>query len=302
MPQLMKTVVAALAATLALAPTPQPGGLGQTLDRDQSVATGRAVLETGHMDIGPRYRDGEWTIQIHDDTVVPPVWRKPSDAVLRVRDTAVEQVPDDPAYAFVGQPAGTPVYVVPQTQNQDVVWVGWNTQDPGVMEAIARGVTMNLLGVQGPGSVVVYLQSGNLAAPQVLWNSTKPFPQPLWVETNTHTHANWIFSKPVVYLVAVEITADLADGKRVAGREVLRLAVGDSTAIDDAFAAAYTGSLPSPDATQSPAAAAEPDGDRSEVVAGALIAAAVLLAAVLLWVSVRGARARRRALEPEARR
>jgi putative ABC transporter-associated repeat protein len=305
MPQLTNTMVAALAATtLALAPTPTPDGLTQTLDPDQSVATGRAVMEKGHVDIGPRYRDGDWTIQIHDDTVVPPVWRQPSDAVLRVGDAAVERVPDDPAYAFLGQPPGTPVHVVPQTQDQDVVWIGWNTQDPGVMETIARGVTMNLLGVEGPGSVVVYLQSGDLGAPQVLWNSTKPYPQPLWVETNTHTHANWIFSKPGVYLVAVEITADLVDGKRVAGRDVLRIAVGDGTPVDDAFTAAYTASLPSPDATPSAAAAAEPDGGPggSGAVVAVLVAAAAALAATLAWLLVRGARVRRRALEPEQRR
>lgn len=299
MPELIKTM---LAMVLVVAPTPSPDGLTQTLDPDQSVATGRAVLEKGHVDVGPRYRDGEWTIQIHDDTVVPPVWRQPSDVVFRVRDAAVERVPDDPAYAFLGQPAGTPVHVVPQTENRDVVWIGWNTQDPGAMEAITRGVTMNLLGVQGPGSVVVYLQSGNLGAPQVLWSSTKPFPQPLWVETNTHTHANWIFSKPGVYLVAVEITADLVDGRQVTGRDVLRLAVGDSTPVDDALTAKYAGSLPNPGATATAAAAAPDDGgatDRSGLVVPVLVAAAVVLAAALIWVLVRGARARRRALEEQ---
>jgi putative ABC transporter-associated repeat protein len=302
MPELIKTM---LAMVLVVAPTPSPDGLTQTLDPDQSVATGRAVLEKGHVDVGPRYRDGKWTIQIHDDTVVPPVWRQPSDVVFRVRDAAVERVPDDPAYAFLGQPAGTPVHVVPQTENREVVWIGWNTQDPGVMEAITRGVTMNLLGVQGPGSVVVYLQSGNLGAPQVLWNSTKPFPQPLWVETNTHTHANWIFSKPGVYLVAVEITADLVDGTRVSGRDVLRLAVSDSTPVDDALTAKYTSSLPGTDATASADAAAPDDNggaDRSGILIAVLVAAAVVLAAALLWVLVRGARARRRALAPEENR
>jgi surface-anchored protein len=169
------------------------------------------------------------------------------------------------------------------------------------MDAIARGVTMHLLGVQGPGSVVVYLQSGNLGAPQVLWHSTKAYPQPLWVETNTHTHANWIFSKPGVYLIAVEITADLVDGERVSGREVLRVAVGDSTPVDDAFTAAYTGSLPSTAATATAAAAAPEDGGsgRRGVVVPLLVAAAVVLAAALVLVLVRGARIRRRALDPE---
>jgi putative ABC transporter-associated repeat protein len=298
----MKTLVAAvLTAGLAAAPTPAPDGLTQSLDPNQREATGRAVLEQGHVDVGPRYRDGKWTIQMHDGTVVPPVWRQPSDVVLRVREAAVERVPDDPTYAFLGQQAGTPVHVIPQTQNPDVVWLGWNTQDPGVLGAIGRGVTMNLLGVQGPGSVIVYLQSGNLGAPQVLWNSTLPYPQPLWVDTNTHTHANWIFSKPGVYLVAVEITADLAAGGQVSERSVLRLAVGDGISVDEAFAAQYTaGPLPTGAASASPttaAVAADPGdgGGSGGTLAVVLGVVAVAFAGVVVLVLVRGARARRRA-------
>ncbi|MEH1128462.1 choice-of-anchor M domain-containing protein [Micromonospora sp. CPCC 206061] len=304
----MKTLVAAVVtAGLVATPAPTPDGLTQSLDPNQREATGRAVLEQGHVDLGPRYRDGKWTIQVHDGTVAPPVWRQPSDVVLRVRDAAVERVPDDPTYAFLGQQPGTPVHVVPQTQNPEVVWLGWNTQDPGVLSGIGRGVTMNLLGVQGPGSVIVYLQSGNLGAPQVLWNSTLPYPQPLWVDTNTHTHANWIFTKPGVYLVAVEITADLAAGGQVSGRSVLRLAVGDGTSVDEAFATQYTAGLPTGAASATPTAvaAADPGGAGSggggsggtlPVVIGV---AAVAFAGVVLLVLARGARARRRAADEQ---
>ena len=264
------------------------------------------VLNSGHVDIGPRYRGETWTVQVHDGTVVPSVWRQPSDAVIQVRDTAVLRVPDDAAYAFLGQTPGTPVYVVPQTQNQDVVWVGWNTQDPAVMDAIQRGVTMKLAGVQGPGSLIVYLQSGNLGAPQVLWDSTKAFPQDMWVDTNTHTHANWVFAKPGVYLVAVEITADLAGGRSVTGTGVLRFAIGDATSTDEAFAARYAAAsapatggsaaapAPAPDAGATPLA----DEGGLNSAAGATVVitvVAVVLIAVVVWVLVRGGRAKRRA-------
>ncbi|MEU4154976.1 choice-of-anchor M domain-containing protein [Actinoplanes sp. NPDC026670] len=222
---------------------------GPSLDPDQPQATGRAVLETGHVDIGPRVRDGQWTIQIHDDHATPPVWRDPADTVLRVLDTAELVVPDDEDYAFLGAPAGAKVHVVPQTERPGVVWVGWNTQDPGVLATAGRGVTMTLRGVQGPGPVTVFLQSGNLGAPQVLWSSARPFPQPLWVETNTHTHANWVFGAPGVYLLAVGVTAELPDGVTAATDTVLRLAVGDATDPAAAFGAAY--SVPSPSASGS---------------------------------------------------
>lgn len=282
----MKIVVVALVAALTVTPSPTP---------EQGAAAGRAVLETGHVDIGPRYGDKRWTVQIHDDTAVPSVWRQASDTVLRVRDAAVERVPDDPAYAFLGRPAGSAVHVVPQTQNRDVVWIGWNTQDPDVMAAVPRGVTMNLLGVQGPGDVIVYLQSGNLGAPQVLWRSTKPYPQPLWVETNTHTHANWVFPAPGVYLLAIEIVAELADGQKVAAREVLRFAVGDGTSVDEAFGARFAGDLPASGVT--PAAAPAAAKSHGNAVPLGLAAAGAVLAAAMIWLLARGAAARRRALD-----
>ncbi len=295
----LAAVALAVAAVLVSSPagaepsSPPGGGPTQTLDPGQAEAKGQAVLQTGHVDIGPRYRDGKWTIQIHDDSAVPPVWRAPTDAVFRIRDSARQQIPDDPAYAFLGEKPGTSVYVVPQTQQQDVVWIGWNTQDPGVLKTISRGVTMNLRGAQGPGRVTVYLQAGNLGAPQVLWNSTGAFPQPLWVETNTHTHANWVFTKPGVYLLAVDISADLADGSTVTGSAVLRFAVGDATKPEGALAAAFTAPLATASGSPPPSPVAAPAGTSRLIPVGA--GAAVLVIALILGVVRRGATVRRRA-------
>ncbi|GIF17062.1 choice-of-anchor M domain-containing protein [Actinoplanes teichomyceticus] len=295
-------VTAALAAALlAVAPTaPTPaGGSTRTLDADQPQAGGRAVLDGGHVDIGPRHRDGEWTIQIHDDHAVPPVWREPSATVLRVRDTARTPVPDDPAYAFLGEKPGKQVYVIPQTEREGVIWVGWNTQDPGVLRAAGRGVTMTLRGVQGPGPVTVFLQSGNLGAPQVLLSSARPYPQPVWVETNTHTHANWVFGAPGSYLLAVDITADLADGSTATASTVLRLAVGDATDPAETLRAAFTGPL----AAASGTAVARPGGDVPSGTpwwpvlggAGALLVVVVAGPAVRQWAVRRRAERDRRA-------
>ncbi|MFK3983567.1 choice-of-anchor M domain-containing protein [Micromonospora sp. NPDC050397] len=301
----LAAATAAILAAILLVPPPAAADdrRGQTLDPEQHEAAGRVVLHGGHVDIGPHYRDGRWTVQVHDDTVEPSVWRQPSDAVIQVRDPAVLRVPDDPAYAFLGRRPGTPVYVVPQTQNQDVVWVGWNTQDPAVMDVIQRGVTMRLTGVRGPGSLVVYLQSGNLGAPQVLWDSTRAFPQDLWVETNTHTHANWVFAEPGVYLVAIEITADLAGGGSATGTGVLRFAVGDGTSTDEAFAAGYadvaapaTGGTPTPAPTSAATSSSGGTRPRPAVLAGVVTGVAgVLLVAAVSGVLVRGSRAKRRA-------
>ncbi|MDA0136278.1 choice-of-anchor M domain-containing protein [Solirubrobacter deserti] len=244
-------------------------------------ALATTVISTGHVDIGPRFVDDRWTLQVYDD----PTWRDADSTVLQVTDDALLTVPDDPAYAFLPAKPGSDVYVIPQTQNPDVVWLGWNTQDPEVMETIDRGVTMTLTGVQGPGELTVYLQSGDFEQPQVLW------PKPIWVDVNTHTHANWVFTEPGVYLVQLKLEADLIDGRTVSDTRELRFAVGSGTSPEDARAATWRPVKAA--ATPARAGTAEESGG---VSTGVLIAAgALLLAAASGLVVARGRGAKRRA-------
>ncbi len=304
-------VLAALLALALVAPAgaqeatePDPA-LDQTIEAGQATADGPADLDLGHVDMGPRFVDGEWTLMVHDDAAEPSVWRSTDDAVLQVRDTALLPVPDDPNYDFLGLDPGTEVHVVPQTQAPDVVWLGWNTQDPEVLEQVDRGVTMSLLGVDGPGTVTMYLQAGNLEPPDVLWSSEADEAQPVWVELNTHTHASWVFSEPGVYLLQVEVAADLISGESVTATRTVRFAVGDATDPDDARAATFAGPVAEPPAdpdagTDGGAAApatgaAEGDDGLPLGLVALAVGAAVVLAAVAVTLGVRGARAQRRA-------
>ncbi|THD29195.1 MAG: hypothetical protein DI608_07545, partial [Rothia mucilaginosa] len=88
----------------------------------------------------------------------------------------------------------------------------------------------------GPGTFSLYLENGNFSAPQVLWSSTKSEPQKLWVEKNTHTHANWVFTAPGEYLLKVTASAELSDGSTVSDTRYLKFAVGDSASADALYA------------------------------------------------------------------
>lgn len=293
----MRRLLTGLCALL-LTPTAAmaQGDLEQKIDQGQAIVDGRTVLSEGHVDIGPRFVDGRWTLLVHDDQAKADpdgesVWRPTDRTVLRVRDQAILQIPDDPDYAFLQGKPGDDVFVVPQTQDPEVVWVGWNTQDPEVMETIDRGVTMTMTGVQGPGSLVVYLQSGDFAEPDVLWDSTGK-PEPVWVDVNTHTHANWVFSQPGVYLVQVKIEAELVDGKTVSDTRVLRFAVGSKTSTDDAFTAAFR---ETPRAVASAPAATTTDRPGGVPLGVLLGIGAALSAAGFAFVLARGRGAKRRA-------
>lgn len=283
-------------------PTDPDPELEQRIDRSQPVASGSKVLDRGHVDVGPRFVDGRWTVLIHDDAAREEpggtsVWRRPERTVLRVTDAAALPVPDDPAYGFVGVEPGSEVLVVPQTQDPEVVWIGWNTQDPEVMSRIDRGVTMSLVGVEGPGDLSVYLQSGDFGQPEVLWDSRRP-PREVWVDVNTHTHANWVFTEPGTYLVRVRVTADLIDGTTVVDTSDLRFAVGSDTPPADALAAAWSGpeEVPADGGTERAGRAGETEGSSGPgPLPIALAAAALLLAAAGAAAAVRSGRAKRRA-------
>ena len=210
--------------------------LTQTLSAEQPVASGRTEISAGHVDMGPRFNNGKFELMLHDDHGESPVWRSLDEVIYRGSDKAILEVPNDPRYSFVGAPAGSKVYVIPQTETKGVIWPGWNTQDPQLVSKLNRGVNLTLEQVSGPGTFSLYLENGNFSAPQVLWSSTKSEPQKLWVEKNTHTHANWVFTAPGEYLLKIAASAELSDGSTVSDTRYLKFAVGDSASADTLYA------------------------------------------------------------------
>lgn len=186
------------------------------------------MIQAGHADFGPTLAGGHWKIQIRDDTGDDPVWRDPENVVFKLGSSSIIPMPNDAAYNFIGEKPGTKLYVIPQTQNPDVPWLGWNTQEGGVLNELDRGAKLSLEGVSGPGKLHVYLENGN-NNPQQLWDSTKGYPQNSWIETNAHTHVNWVFSKPGIYHVKLTFSGKLKNGKAVSDTRVLNFAVGDNT-------------------------------------------------------------------------
>lgn len=210
--------------------------LTQTLSAEQPVVSGRTEISAGHVDMGPRFNNGKFELMLHDDHGESPVWRSLDEVIYRGSDKAILEVPNDPRYSFVGAPAGSKVYVIPQTETKGVIWPGWNTQDPQLVSKLNRGVNLTLEQVSGPGTFSLYLENGNFSAPQVLWSSTKSEPQKLWVEKNTHTHANWVFTAPGEYLLKITASAELSDGSTVSDTRYLKFAVGDSASADTLYA------------------------------------------------------------------
>ncbi|WP_216430208.1 choice-of-anchor M domain-containing protein [Arcanobacterium phocae] len=211
--------------------------LTQRVDANENIAPAGEAVErsAGHIDLGPKLIDSQWELMARDDTEPTPVWRHVSDMIYRVSDQGILAVPEDDTYSFI-KPSGDKVWVVPQQEIPDVVWLGWNTQDPAVADNVNGTVTLTYGGHDGPGQFNVFVQAGNFGAPQVLWTSDKKEQQPIDVDLHSHTHANWVFTEPGIHRVTLTAAATLKDGSTVSDTQILTFAVGTDTDATNALA------------------------------------------------------------------
>ena len=235
-------------------PSPDPD-LAQSVAAHEEWSNEASEISVGHVDLGPRLIDGQWRAGLRHDAESGAVWRDPNQTVLRVNDAAIMTAPDSADYPFLADVAGKPVYVVPQTQNPGVVWLGWNTQDPAVTATIDRGLTMRVGPVSGPGRAWLFLQSGTFGKPLLLADSGAA-PGDVWIDSGTHVHANWAFSAPGTYTATVTFLGTTTAGEAVSASTTLRFAVGDAASASEALAMAAPAAAPADGASASSSGAA----------------------------------------------
>ena len=281
-------------------PSPDPD-LAQSVAAHEEWSNEASEISVGHVDLGPRLIDGQWRAGLRHDAESGAVWRDPNQTVLRVNDAAIMTAPDSDDYPFLADVAGKPVYVVPQTQNPGVVWLGWNTQDPAVTATIDRGLTMRVGPVSGPGRAWLFLQSGTFGKPLLLADSGAA-PGDVWIDSGTHVHANWAFSAPGTYTATVTFLGTTTAGEAVSASTTLRFAVGDAASASEALAMAAPAAASADGASASSAASSSASGAASGGLPDwaflAIIAVAVLSLLVIGALVV--ARSRRSRAEQAA--
>jgi surface-anchored protein len=172
-------------------------------------ATSTVVLSAGHVDVVDlAYEDGVLEIGVHDETVEPDVEREVDDVVFLVKKAAKTTVPDDPAFGFLGAP-GKPVWVLPEIQNEDLIWPGIATEEIENGVFAADTVTLKFEKVTGSGRFAIFTENA-VGTPNVLVNSGDGLPDALPLATATHQHASWAFQNAGVYFIKVRATAQLA--------------------------------------------------------------------------------------------
>ncbi|GIF42262.1 choice-of-anchor M domain-containing protein [Actinoplanes xinjiangensis] len=172
-------------------------------------AAGTVVLSAGHVDVVDlAYEDGVLEIGVHDETVEPDVEREVDDVIFLVRNAAKTTVPDDPSFGFLGA-TGKPVWILPEIQNEELIWPGIATEEIENGVFTADTVTLKFEKVTGSGRFAIFTENA-VGSPNVLVDSGDGLPDALPLTTGTHQHTSWAFQKAGVYLIKVRATAKLA--------------------------------------------------------------------------------------------
>ncbi|MFI9616509.1 choice-of-anchor M domain-containing protein [Streptomyces sp. NPDC052023] len=188
------------------------------------VVDERIVIDTGHVDaIAPRMVDGEFRTLFKDSRTTEVVWREPRSVIMHLT-TAGELTIPDAGYDFLGAP-GDVIYMIPQTQNPEVLWAGWSTE--AFRDADIQGTfELSLNTLEGPGQLLMF--DWDMFGQAVMkFDSTDGVGDTYPVAAQTHEHSNWAFTEPGVYRLGFTFSATLASGEVVSDSQIFTMAVGD---------------------------------------------------------------------------
>ncbi len=109
----------------------------------------------------------------------------------------------DPSYDVLGA-IGESSYVLPETQNPDIVWPGVSTEGIDYSQ-FPKGIDYELKVVDSPkDSRVAFFQGGTFGGPaNIMVDSANPAKSRIHTDSPTHMHANWVFSKPGHYRLQI---------------------------------------------------------------------------------------------------
>ena len=201
------------------APTPTPDPSPSTGHGDEeasapasSLLSDPVEIARGHLDVRLTQAAGEngttYGLAVKDDSLTAArtsVLRTLGSTTLAVAPNARFVRPaslSDASYDVLG-PVGAATYVLPETQNSDIVWPGLSTE--GIdYAALPEGADLTLHLAQAPaGARVAFFQGGTFGAgAKVHFDSTKGDGVVHTTEA-THMHGNWVFAAPGTYRIEV---------------------------------------------------------------------------------------------------
>lgn len=178
------------------------------------------TLSSGHADYGARIVGGKLQTQVrYGAGDGKSVWREPSDVVVSINAKAQHALPKS---NFLGN-KGTRLWLIPQTQKRDVIWLGWSTEQVKSNQ-LRGGVSWTLEGVSGPGRVAVFT-TGSFGNADVLFDSKRARPGTRTIPVGVHAHGNWAFTRAGTYKLRFKMSATSRAGRSLSDRTALTVRV-----------------------------------------------------------------------------
>ena len=174
-----------------------------------------AVLKTGHADIGVNFEDDAWDLHIHDHE--PDTEYEPDEALFYVgRDAMLTRTGDaaNAAYDFLGAPVGSTLFVLPQVENPNLLFLGIGGEE--LADGLLEGdkATLRLASVSGPGQFSIWQSGLTPTTPKLLMATSDGIDasDAFDVGAGSHAHANFAFTKQGFYEVTFVASGVNADG------------------------------------------------------------------------------------------
>lgn len=191
-------------------------------------ARAQTIIASDHVDIGIAYEGGAWDLHVHQEEPAPGAEYAPSEAVFRIGESAqlAGGIPNTPsATSFFGA-AGSPLWVLPKTQVEDLPFLGIGAEELSAADWNGP-LTLTLRSVSGPGDVFVW-DVGAFGGLQPKMSSRDGLGDgdAFTVAAGSHGHYFWGFSAPGEYEVGLAASGVHAvDGAVASDPAVYRFSV-----------------------------------------------------------------------------
>ncbi|SDT32311.1 choice-of-anchor M domain-containing protein [Jiangella sp. DSM 45060] len=168
------------------------------------------VLTNEHVDLlAPRLDGSGLDLRAKVGSATDHTFYDPGDVLVHVGPAAQSTVPSGDTYGFLGS-AGSPLWLIPETQNPEVVWAGWSTEELAAGTLAGDAVELRLVGAEGPGTVEVFQTTG-FGDISRIFSSEESLPA-RQQSVGQHVHANWAFSAAGSYTLTFEVSGALTGG------------------------------------------------------------------------------------------
>jgi surface-anchored protein len=187
-------------------------------------AFSQTFIQSGHVDIGIGYEDKAFDLHVHQEEPVDQEFA-PGEAVFAVGPASAGVSPGGAYAGFLGA-AGTPVWILPTAEKEQLPFLGFGTEELTAADW-SGNITLSLKAIRGPGTFSVWGVSG-FGAPELKMSSVNGISADdrLLLVPGSHGHFNVGFSAPGDYRVTLEASGNhLIDGLRTSDPATYRFQV-----------------------------------------------------------------------------